>query len=201
MAYELVVIGASWGGLQAVGSLLAALPGDLDAAIVVAQHRSPDSGEGALARMLAIQGELAVADVYDKEPVTPGMVHLAPPDYHLAIEPAETPGHAAHFSLSLDERVNYSRPSIDVLFESAAGVYGDRVIGVILTGANHDGAAGLRRIRERGGLTLVQDPRTARRSEMPAAAIEACAVHRVLPVTGIAELLTEMCGSRARSAP
>ena len=178
MTYDLIVIGASWGGLHAVGEILAALPGDLDAAVVVAQHRRADTVDGGLAGLLSIRSHLPVGDVDDKQPIAKGHVYLAPPDYHLLIE-------RDYFALSMDERVHHARPSIDVLFESAADAYGDRVIGVILTGANDDGAAGLARIKAFGGVAIVQDPRDAERREMPAAAIAATDADAILPLEEI----------------
>lgn len=182
MNYELIVIGASWGGLHAVGEILAALPEDLDAAVVVAQHRASDTIEGGLAGLLASRTRLAVTDVDDKEPIERGRVYLAPPDYHLLIQPG-------YFSLSKEERVNFARPSIDVLFETAADAYRERLIGVVLTGSNEDGAAGLARIKHRGGVAVVQDPRTAERSEMPDAALAATAADAVLPLAEIGPFL------------
>ena len=182
MSYELIVIGASWGGLHAVGEILAALPEDLDAAVVVAQHRASDTVPGGLAGLLATRARLAVSDVDDKEPIEPGRVYLAPPDYHLLIQ-------HGYFSLSKEERVNFARPSIDVLFESAADAYRERLIGVVLTGSNEDGAAGLARIKARGGVAIVQDPRTAERPEMPDAALAATVADAVLPLADIGPFL------------
>lgn len=181
MKYDLIVIGASWGGLRAVGEVLSALPDDMDAAIVVAQHRR-DVGFG-LASLLAMRTRLKVEDVEDKQPIERGRVYLAPADYHLLIQPG-------WFSLSTDDRVHFARPSIDVLFESAANAYRDRVIGVILTGANEDGAAGLARVKELGGIAVIQDPATAERHEMPHAALVATtAADAVLPLEEIGPFL------------
>lgn len=183
LGYELIVIGASWGGLHAVGEILAALPEDLEAAVVVAQHRSFDNAvEGGLAGLLAGRTSLPVADVDDKQPIVKGRVYLAPPDYHLLIEPG-------HFSLSKAERVHFARPSIDVLFESAADAYRERLIGVVLTGSNEDGAAGLARIKLLGGVAIVQDPRTAERPEMPGAALAATSADAVLRLEEIGPFL------------
>lgn len=178
MTYELIVIGTSWGGLRAVSEILSALPPDLDAAVVVAQHRRTDITDGALATILGLRTKLAVRDADDKEPIEPGHVYLAPPDYHLLVD-------HRHFALSLDEPVRFARPSIDILFESAAEAYGERAIGVILTGANEDGAAGLARIKERGGVAVVQDPAGAERLEMPRAAIAATVADAILPLEEI----------------
>ena len=180
MTYELIVIGASWGGLHAVGEILSALPRDLEAAVVVAQHRRIDTAE--LAALLGGRAHLPVGDVDDKQPIERGHVYLAPPDYHLLIE-------RGYFALSQDERVHYSRPSIDVLFESAADAYRERVIGVILTGSNEDGAAGLARVKARGGVAVVQDPETAERGEMPGAALARTEADAVLPLGEIGPFL------------
>ena len=186
-APALVAIGSSWGGLHAVGSLLAALPARFGAAVAIAQHRSAGSRDGALAAVLAGRGPLPVREVEDKDRIEPGHAYLAPADYHLLVEPDG-------FALSIDEQVQYSRPSIDVLFESAADAYGERAVAVVLTGANEDGAAGLRRIKARGGVTIVQDPDSAERPEMPRAAIATGAADRVLALVDIAPALVELCG-------
>ena len=182
MNYELIVIGASWGGLRAVGEILAALPADTDADVVVAQHRREDRVDGGLAGLLQVRATLPVADVDDKAPIERGQVYLAPPDYHLLIQ-------QGYFSLSKEAHVQYARPSIDVLFQSAADAYRERVIGVILTGANADGAHGLAEVKRRGGVAVVQDPGTAERREMPAAALAMTAADAVLPLSEIGPFL------------
>jgi two-component system chemotaxis response regulator CheB len=182
VTYELIVIGASWGGLRAVGEILAALPADTDATVVVAQHRRADTVNGGLAGLLQLRATLPVADVDDKAPIERGHVYLAPPDYHLLIE-------QGYFSLSKEAHVHYARPSIDVLFQSAADAYRERVIGVILTGANADGAHGLAEVKRRGGVAVVQDPGTAERREMPAAALAMTAADAVLPLSEIGPFL------------
>ena len=192
MAYELVVVGASWGGMKAIGTLLSGLPAGFGAAVVIAQHRGVTS-TGGLAHVLERTAGLPVKDADDKEPIRAGCVYLAPADYHLLVESGE-------FALSIDEHVQFSRPSIDVLFESAADAYGRRAVGVLLTGSNDDGARGLRAIQRRGGLTIAQDPATAEAPAMPAAAISAGAADKVLPLTAIAPLLVELCGERSDSA-
>src|SRR3954454_8085451 len=156
-------MGASWGGLEALERVLGDLPADLDAAVAVAQHRSAGDGSGGLATLLGRHCQMPVEDANDKTAIEPAHVYLAPPDYHLYVE-------GDGFALSVDEAVLYSRPSIDVLFESASEVYRERVVGVVLTGANEDGAAGLARIHRRGGYAIVQNPVEAERSEMPRAA-------------------------------
>jgi two-component system chemotaxis response regulator CheB len=182
LGYELIVIGASWGGLNAVGEILSALPRELDCAVVVAQHRRGDTADGGLAGLLGLRTRLPVADVEDKSPIERGQVYVAPPDYHLLIE-------QGYFSLSVDEPVRFARPSIDVLFHSAADTYRERVIGVILTGANEDGAAGLARIKALGGVAVVQDPHSAERHEMPRAALSATHADAVLPLAEIGPFL------------
>ncbi|HEY9227202.1 MAG TPA: chemotaxis protein CheB [Gemmatimonadaceae bacterium] len=184
MAYEIVVAGTSWGGLNALRELLGGLPRAFALPLVVVQHRHRQSNE-LLTNFLQDRTGLPVTEVEDKSPIVPGGVHIAPPDYHLLIEPG-------FFSLSTDEPVRYSRPSIDVTFASAADAYGDRTVGVVLTGANDDGARGLKRISDRGGLAVVQLPSTAESPAMPAAAIRAVSGARVLPVLEIAQLLATL---------
>ena len=184
-AAEVVVIGGSWGGFDAVKRLLQALSDELGLAVVVTLHRGPGGPEGALVRALQPLCALPVAEADDKQEIEPGNVYVAPADYHLLLE-------EGHFELSIDAPVAFSRPSIDVVFDSAAEAYGARLVGVVLTGANSDGSEGLRRIKEQGGMTLVQDPATATRREMPEAAIATGAVDRVLPVEAIAAVINEL---------
>jgi two-component system chemotaxis response regulator CheB len=190
--FDLVVIGASWGGLRALGVVLPALPGDFPLPVVVAQHRDADSEDQLLSRLLTRDTGLRVVDADDKAPLEPGTVLLAPPGYHLlmADECVE---------LSCDAPVQFSRPSIDVLFESAAEAFGERVIGVLLTGANADGAAGLAEIQRRGGMTIVQDPETAERPEMPRAAVERFQPDHVVALEDIAGLLCRVVGKEVAS--
>jgi two-component system, chemotaxis family, protein-glutamate methylesterase/glutaminase len=185
--FELICIGASWGGFHAVRRVLADLPDDVDQPVAIAQHRHPEAGS-ALASLLGEQTRRRVVDVEDKAAIEPRHVYLAPSDYHLLVEPGS-------FALSIDERVQHARPSIDVLFESAADAYGERVIGVILTGANEDGAAGLARIKERGGVAIVQEPSSAARRTMPDAAIAATVADAVLPLEQIGGFLSALCVS------
>jgi two-component system chemotaxis response regulator CheB len=169
---KLVVIGASFGGLYALMQLLGALPSDFDQAVVVAQHRGHDSDDSRLANVLGRYSSLPVTDAEDKQALEPGHVYLAPPDYHLLVE-------GDHMALTLDEPVNWSRPSVDVLFESAAASFGDRVTAVLLSGHGHDGAAGIARVREAGGRTIVQDPGSALGASMPQAGLDAGAAEVV----------------------
>ncbi len=185
MPFRLVVVGTSLGGLSALRIVLQALPRDFAAAIAIAQHRDRRSGE-ALSRTLQQESRLPILDVEDKEQIRPGCVYLAPADYHLLVEPEQ-------FSLSIDPPVSFAKPSIDVLFESAAESYQSCTIGVVLTGANHDGAEGLAKIKARGGFTIVQDPRTAECPAMPEAAIARSLVDRILPLDRIAPLLIALC--------
>jgi two-component system chemotaxis response regulator CheB len=187
MVAPLVVIGCSWGGLGALQAILDDLPADFPSPVIVVQHRGVEARDSGLAESLARHCALPVRTAEDKDQIEPGTVFVAPPGYHLLVEPGT-------LALSTDERVHYSRPSIDVLFDSAADAYGDDVIGVILTGANADGAAGLRTIRERGGLGLVQDPAEAERDAMPLAAISAGAADQVLPLAAIGAELVRRCG-------
>ena len=180
--YDLVCIGASWGGLTAVGQVLADLPEDFDLPIAVAQHRHRDSQAETLAELLQAKIDRPVLDVDDKMPIASRHVYIAPPNYHLLVE-------RGSFALSVDEHIQYARPSIDVLFETAAHAYGAGVIGIILTGANADGALGLARIKDAGGVALIQDPRGAARRTMPDAAIAATVADAVLPVEEIASFL------------
>jgi two-component system, chemotaxis family, protein-glutamate methylesterase/glutaminase len=191
--YEVIAVGASWGGLHAVGRLLETLPEELDVPIVIAQHRGPESHRTDLAGLLQTNSARPVRDVTDKDSIDRGVVYLAPPDYHLLVEPG-------HFALSTDARVNFARPSVDVLFDSAADAYGPAAIGIVLTGENEDGAAGLARIKQAGGVAIVQDPKTAERARMPEAALAATNADVVLPLEEIGAFLRGLClGAPART--
>jgi two-component system chemotaxis response regulator CheB len=186
---ELVVIGCSLGGMNALQVILSNLTRDFCVPIAVAQHRHKKSNEG-LPAYFRRQTDLKVVDAEDKQWIQPGHVYFAPADYHLLIE---RNGARGELSLSVDEAVRYSRPSIDVLFESAADAYKDRVVGVVLTGANDDGAHGAARIKARGGIVIAQEPETAEAPAMPKAAIQAAQVDRILRLEDIAPFLTEVC--------
>ena len=185
MTYAIVVIGASLGGLRAMQQILSALPSQFPLPIALVQHREPGSDD-TLEGLLQTASALPVVEILDKQIILPGRVYVAPADYHTLVEDG-------HFALSTDEPVNHSRPSIDVLFESVADAYGERVIGVVLTGANDDGARGLALIKARGGLAVVQDPGTAEASAMPKAALKAVAGAPAMPVEGIGRFLVKMC--------
>jgi len=170
--YDLVVIGTSTGGLHALTRLLSALPASFPLPIAIVQHRSRDSDER-LSMLLSGASQVPVVEAEDKEPLRGPGVYLSPPDYHLLIEPDS-------MALSTEEPVAYSRPSIDVLFESAAYSHGSGVIGVLLTGANQDGTRGLQRIKEQGGYVIVQNPDSAESAFMPKHAVKNLHPDRVL---------------------
>ena len=179
---DAVVIGASAGGVEAISMLLAALPAKFGLAVLVVIHLPATSGN-LLVSVLRPRCALPVVEAADKDPIERGTVYLAPPGYHLLVEPDRT------VALSIDAPVNFSRPSIDVLFESAAFAYRDRLLGIVLTGANADGADGLARIRAFGGEAWVQDPHTAAASAMPSAALERAGADRVLSLPEMAAAL------------
>ena len=189
---ELVAVGTSLGGLNALTRLLGALPERFRAPLVIVQHRTMNPDGGGLGNVLQDHTRLMVVEAEDKMTLEPGRIYLAPADYHLMIE---EPGRVA---LSTDAPVRAARPSIDVLFQTAADAYGDRLLGVILTGASADGAEGLAAIKERGGKAIVEDPATAECRTMPAAALAATAVDYVLPLDRIGDhLVTLVEGTRA----
>ena len=193
MSFETVVIGASQGGFSALKILLAGLPKGFPAVVVIVQHRGKDSYGNILAPALQKSCVLPVIEAEDKVKTRPGHVYIAPADYHLLLERGSC-------SLSTDPPVIAARPSIDVLFDSAADTYGNELIGIILTGASEDGAQGLAKIKSYGGITLVQDPATASSPRMPQAALSACDVSKVLPLSEIAPYLVGLCISENRVA-
>jgi len=193
VAYSIVVVGTSWGGLNALRELAGALPADFRIPTVLVQHRHRQS-DHLLSTFLQERTTLEVAEVEDKMPIEPGTLYVAPADYHLLVD-------RGFFTLSTDPPVRYSRPSIDVTFQSAADAYAAGTIGVILTGANSDGSRGLRRIFDRGGLALVQDPATAESPTMPTAAIRCVPSAQVATIATISAKLVELSadgGSAAR---
>jgi len=183
--YEAVVIGASAGGLHAVSSLLDALPRGFDIPVILVQHRMKEDNS-LLEEVLQKRCMLTVRQAEEKEPIAKGMIYTAPPGYHLLIEQDRS------FALNCDPPVGYSRPSIDVLFESAAAAYGKSLMAVILTGANADGAEGTRQVRRKGGTTIAQDPGTAEHPFMPQAAINTGAVQHILRLEAIGVFLKNM---------
>ncbi len=183
--YDAVVIGVSSGGLSALSTILPQLPADFPASIIVVQHLSPGADDF-LSRHLDNICALKVVEADDKDVLEPGHVYIAPPNYHLLVESGGT------LALSIEPRVNYSRPSVDVLFETAADAFADRLVGIVLTGANNDGAKGLQRIKQYGGLTIAQSPDSAQADAMPRAAIETASPHHVLPLDAIAPFLNDL---------
>jgi two-component system chemotaxis response regulator CheB len=190
MGYEIVAMGTSWGGLYALKVILGALPREFPLPIAIVQHRQ-SSATTELANVMQTYSRLRLREPEDKEPIRPGIVYLAPAGYHMLVEQGA-------IALSTEPPVRHARPSIDVLLESVADDYGATAIGVILTGASADGAAGLARIKDRGGLTIVEDPAEAESRIMPDAAIGLTAVDHVLPLTKIAPFLTSICQTASR---
>jgi two-component system chemotaxis response regulator CheB len=185
VAAEAVVIGASAGALEALSLILPRLPADYPLPVLVVVHVPPDK-KSILAELFQAKCDIAVREAEDKEAIHGGTVYFAPPDYHLLVEPDKS------LSLSNDEPVLYSRPSLDVLFESAADAYGPSLIAIVLTGANQDGAKGLKAVAEAGGAAIVQDPVGAYATAMPEAAIAECPSARVMSLTEIAAYLQDV---------
>ena len=190
-SYQAIVVGTSAGGFNASQALLSGLAADLNAAVIVVQHL-PNQANDSMISLLNEVSQLPVKEAEEKEPIRPGIVYLCPPDYHLLIEADRS------FALSAEPKVNYSRPSIDVLFESAAEVYRTRLVGVVLTGANADGSAGLKIIKQYGGLAIVQDPGDAAYAEMPQAALDAVEVDTILPLAKIAGKLNSLISATGK---
>lgn len=184
-----IVIGGSAGSLDALLTILGGLPRQfaLPIAVVVHLPKEPPSG---LVDVLSHRCPLPVREPEDKEPLEAGTVFVAPPGYHLLV------GKGPCFAFSIDPPEYYSQPSIDVLFESAADVYGDLLVAVVLSGANNDGARGLAAVCKGGGLGIVQAPSDAASPEMPRAALKACPTATVLPARGIAERLVSLVAQR-----
>jgi two-component system, chemotaxis family, protein-glutamate methylesterase/glutaminase len=188
---ELIVIGTSLGGLHALTTLLRELPESMTVPVAVVQHRSPGDG-GRLASVLQDHTRLRVVEAEDKMPLTPATVYLAPADYHLLIEAKGL------LALSTDAPVRSARPSIDVLFETAAEAYGGDLIAVLLTGASADGADGLAAVKAHGGYAIVEDPASAECATMPRAALAATKVDYVVALPQIGtQLMTLLEGTRA----
>lgn len=183
---RLVAIGASAGGFQAITAILGRLPADFTGSIAIVQHRRADESS-LLRELLSQRSRLPVVEPYHGAPLRPGHVYIAPPDYHLLVEPGS-------LALSIDPPVNRSRPSIDVLFESAATAYRNRAIGVVLTGANADGALGALRLHQVGAPLIVQDPATAEATACPTAALAQVPSATVSTVGDIAARLASLCG-------
>jgi two-component system chemotaxis response regulator CheB len=178
---DAVAIGASAGGVEVLSVLLSALPGSCRASFFIVMH-IPRERPSLLPGLFAARCALPVREAEDKEPVQPGTVYFAPPDYHLLLDRGPA------FALSSDEPVHFSRPSIDVLFDSAADIYGERLLGLILTGANLDGAEGLAAVGRAGGRTVVQEPSGAAVSFLPEAALQEGPVDFVLSLAQLQDL-------------
>lgn len=175
-------MGTSAGGLFALSAILQKLPADYPLPLLIVQHRAKDQKD-LLEELLQSKCEIKIKQADEKEEIQAGCVYIAPPDYHLLIEKDET------LSLSSDKLVRYSRPSIDVLFESAAIVFKDRLVGIMLTGANSDGAAGIEAVKKYGGLTIAQDPKEADFPVMPKASVETGKIDHVLTLAEIQHFL------------
>ena len=183
--YRAVIMGGSAGGLEALDDILSVLPSDFALPVLMVQHLHP-SDDGSFARHLGRITRLHVIEPCDKERIEPGCVYTAPANYHMLVEPNGT------IALSVNEKVNWSRPSIDVLFGSAARAWGESVIAVILSGASADGTKGIWAVKEAGGLTIAQDPASAATTVMPQAAIDAGGVDEVLQIEEIGQRLIEL---------
>jgi two-component system chemotaxis response regulator CheB len=183
--YAAIVIGASAGGVEALLQVFAALPADFALPVLAVLHL-PDERRSQLADVFATRLRRDVREALDKASIEPGIIYFAGPSYHLSVE--------RDFSLSLsqEDRVHFSRPAIDILFDSAADAYGPELVGVLLTGANEDGAQGLATIKQRGGLTIVQDPTEARIAVMPLAALKLQSPDHILSLNGIGSLLAKL---------
>ncbi|MCK1790367.1 chemotaxis protein CheB [Pseudomonas violetae] len=182
---EAIVIGASAGGVEALLNILGPLRDGFTLPIIVVLHL-PDERRSHLTEVFSRRVSMPVLEASDKTPIALGTLYFAAPGYHLSVEQDRT------FSLSLEDRVHHSRPAIDYLFESAADAYGGKLAAVLLTGANRDGADGLAQVKERGGLTIVQDPQEAQVATMPLAALATHQPDHILPIHGIGRLLVEL---------
>ena len=189
IACDAIVIGASAGGLYVIMRMLKPLPADYPIPIIMVQHRSKDERQ-LLEEVLQQHCSIHIKQADEKEKISAGMVYIAPPDYHLLIEQDRT------FSLNFDAPVNYSRPSIDVLFETASEVYKEKLTGILLTGANKDGADGIKKISMRGGITIAQQPETADYPEMPRSAINTGFVKYILSPDDIGAFLLDLCKTK-----
>lgn len=187
--YDLVAVGASLGGVNALRVLLAGLPAGFPAPLAIVQHRGADGGgldgDSALPALLAETSKLPVVEPTDREPLARGVAYLAPAGYHMLVE-------RGFLTLSVEGPVSFARPSIDVLFETAAEAYGRRLVAVLLTCSSDDGAAGMAAVARRGGLTMVEDPVSARSPVAGRSALALTAVHHVLPLERIAGVLAAM---------
>jgi two-component system chemotaxis response regulator CheB len=185
MKYEAIVIGVSSGGMNALKFIFSTLPADFSIPIIIVQHVSARS-DNEWINLLNNKSNLTIKEADEKDKIETGNVYIAAANYHLLIENDKT------FSLTIDEHVNFARPSIDVLFESAAEAYKDKLIGIVLTGSNNDGAKGIKRIKELGGMVIIQDPKTAESSTMPESAIATVQPDYILSLEEIVQLLIKI---------
>lgn len=180
-----IVIGGSAGSLVALFKVLADLQEGFSTPILFVVHRV-HSADSSLQELLAAKSFLQVSEVEEKDPIEPGHLYICPADYHVLIEPDES------FSLDVSEKINFSRPSIDVVFRSAAEVYGSRLIAVLLSGANTDGSTGILQVMEKGGITIVQEPSDAQVAYMPEQALRVLTPHHIAPADKIGQLLNTL---------
>lgn len=185
---RVVVIGGSAGSLEVILPIISALPLQSNAVFIIVIHRKNDA-DSILADLLTSRTSLNVKEVEDKDPINQNTVYIAPPDYHLLIE------NDANFSLDSSEKIHHSRPSIDVTFESVAEVFKEKVIAILLSGANSDGAEGMQRVKELGGLTVVQDPASAEVDFMPKEAIRKNVVDKIVAGNKIPDLINSLLQS------
>jgi len=188
--YKAVVVGVSMGGMHALQSILSGINQSFSLPLLIVQHQSAQYKSN-LAELLNRTCPLTVVDACSGDVIQPNHVYIAPAGYHLLVEKDKT------IALSVDNPVNYSIPSIDVLFESAAEAYKETLIGVVLTGANHDGSQGLKTIKTYGGLTVVQDPKTAEAAQMPTSAINLTQPAHIVPLDEISDFLNKLCTDNA----
>jgi two-component system, chemotaxis family, protein-glutamate methylesterase/glutaminase len=188
MSFQIIAVGTSLGGFQALKTVLGGLPKDFPLPIGIVQHRSYEDSEP-FTPLLARHVNLPVIEVDDKEEIKEGHIYVCPSNYHLMVD-------GTHFALSTDAPVLHARPSIDVFFESAAESFREGVVGVLLTGMSKDGTAGLQKIKEAGGYIVVQDPTAAEGHVMPKAAIDSVEVDKILPLEEIARFLTTLCAGQ-----
>jgi two-component system chemotaxis response regulator CheB len=186
--FKAVVVGVSSGGVEALKVLLKGLPRQFSLPVLIVAHISPEADNG-LALLLDDLSAILVKEADELEAVKAGTVYIAPPNYHLQVERDAT------LSLSVDAPVRFARPSVDVLFESAANAFGPALIGVVMTGAGSDGSNGLKRVKESGGVAVVQDPDDAEVDSMPRSAIEAITPDHVVPLVQLAPLLLKLAES------
>ena len=194
---DLIAIGTSMGGLEALREVCGRFPPDLPAAVLVVKHTSPDAPP-VLAKLLGRAGPLPAVNATDGEPVRPGRIYVAPPDRHLLVRDGPTPGHTVRLTRGPHE--NHTRPAVDPLFRSLAVAGGPRAVGVVLTGLLNDGASGLRAIKRCGGVAVVQDPDEAAYPDMPRAALKATDVDHRLTLAGIAEAIARLAREPAGPA-